>query len=93
MKSKPQIYESMMDIFEWEHDHCLKHVCIDMCEERSRIYIRTCIDCVYGELSHIHVCIMIYIEREHKADKTQDYKNLLLCEVQTHYTLKSIRID
>ena len=33
MKAKPQIYEYMMDIFEWEHDHCLKHICIDMYEE------------------------------------------------------------
>jgi hypothetical protein len=33
MKAEPQIYEYMMDIFEWEHDHCLKHICIDMCEE------------------------------------------------------------
>ena len=38
-KSEPQIYEYMMDIFEWEHDHCLKHICIDMCEEWSHMYI------------------------------------------------------
>ena len=76
MKAEPQIYEYMVDIFEWEHDHCHKHICIDMCEEWSHmcIYIWICIDYVYRELSYIHMCIMIYIE--HKANKIQDCKNL-----------------
>ena len=57
----------------------------------SYVYIWICIDCVYRESSYIHMCIMIYIE--HKANKIQDCKNLLLCEIPTHYTLKSIWVD
>ena len=69
MKAEPKIYEYMMDIFEWEHDHYLKHMCFDMCEEWSHKYIYGhALVGVYGELYHIHMCIMIYIE--HKADKT-----------------------
>ena len=63
-----------------------------ICVENDLIYIyEHALVCVYRETSHIHVCIMIYME--HKADKMQDYKNLLLSEVLTHYTLKSIMID
>src|ERR1041385_5430766 len=53
----------------------------------SYVYIWICIDCVYRESSYIHMCIMIYIE--HMANKIQDCKNLLLCEIPTHYTLES----
>ena len=63
-----------------------------MCKEWSHMYIYGhALVGVYGELSHTHMHIMIYIG--HKANKMQDYKNLLLCEIPTHYTLKSIWID
>ena len=60
MKIGPQIYGHLMDIFEWEHDHFLRHVCIDMCEEWSHIYI----DMhwfVYIENRLIYICALWYI--------------------------------
>ena len=47
--------------FEWEHYHCLKHICIDMCEEWSRIYIWTCIgSCIYRVVSYTCMHYDIY---------------------------------